>query len=270
MRKSAPCLALLQRTAPIRPGRRKSLTVSTRCRCITAGKLTGLEDLRADSSTSSNTSAFSQNTSPMRPSLSRAHRSGSLAIAKPLSVDRSAEHQITGSAEERELHVRSLLADKAISVKAAPPGTQRDKLRTLWVRQWSAVSLIRRAKLTLRLHLCYKEAHGYTVPRQGLYASYELSCKEYGVKAINSASFGKAVRNAYPSIRTRRLGHRGNSKYHYVALRPAIRLEAMRLNEYGDSSGQVHRFGVMCFRLTAANGTSRPRTGLWGSTRSRG
>lgn len=90
----------------------------------------------ADGRTSSNTSVFSQNASPMRPSLSRAHRSGSLAIAKRASFDRFAEQQITGSAEERELHVRSLLADKANSVKNAAPGTQQDKLRTLWVRQW--------------------------------------------------------------------------------------------------------------------------------------
>ena len=77
------------------------------------------------------------------------------------------------------------------------------------------------------------------MPRQGLYNSYSLSCEEYGVRPINSASFGKAVKAAFPGIKTRRLGHRGNSKYHYVSLRPSIRIEAMRLNEFGDSSGYV-------------------------------
>lgn len=88
--------------------------------------------------------------------------------------------------------------------------------------------------------MSYSQHANSTVPRQGLYHSYTLSCDEYGVRPINSASFGKAVRHAFPGIKTRRLGNRGNSKYHYISLRPAIRLEAMRLNEYGDSSGQHH------------------------------
>lgn len=33
------------------------------------------------------------------------------------------------------------------------------------------------------------------------------------------------------------LGTDDNSKYHYVAIRPAVRVEAERLNQYGDSSG---------------------------------
>ena len=108
--------------------------------------------------------------------------------------------------------------------------------------------------LEFRLRLSYTQDVNSTVPRQGLYHSYTTSCAEYGVKPINSASFGKAVRNAFAGIKTRRLGVRGNSyvlnplrdsnadllsrrKYHYVSLRPAIRVEAERLNHFGDSSG---------------------------------
>lgn len=82
--------------------------------------------------------------------------------------------------------------------------------------------------------------NGFTVPRQGLYHSYTMSCKDFGLRPINSASFGKVVRSTFLGIRTRRLGVRGNSKYHYVSLRPAISTEAQRLNAYGDSSGQLH------------------------------
>lgn len=67
-----------------------------------------------------------------------------------------------------------------------------------------------------------------------------MSCKDFGLRPINSASFGKVVRSTFLGIRTRRLGVRGNSKYHYVSLRPAISTEAQRLNAYGDSSGQLH------------------------------
>lgn len=35
---------------------------------------------------------------------------------------------------------------------------------------------------------------------------------------LNPASFGKLVRIIFPGIQTRRLGQRGESKYHYVDL----------------------------------------------------
>lgn len=63
----------------------------------------------------------------------------------------------------------------------------------------------------VRLQLSYEHSIGFTVPRQALYHSYSISCQEYGMRPINSASFGKAMRNAYPGIKTRRLGNRGNS-----------------------------------------------------------
>lgn len=38
------------------------------------------------------------------------------------------------------------------------------------------------------------------------------------MQTLNPASFGKLVRIIFPNIVTRRLGVRGNSKYHYVDL----------------------------------------------------
>jgi regulatory factor X len=38
------------------------------------------------------------------------------------------------------------------------------------------------------------------------------------VQPLNPASFGKLVRVIFPGIQTRRLGIRGESKYHYVDL----------------------------------------------------
>ena len=180
--------------------------------------------------------------SPMKTSLSRAHRSSSYALKPKASLDFRPEIRLVGSAEEKENAVRSTLIQHSERIKAMPEGTQQDKMKNLWVRQWcvycSLLPLYADCQLIqCRLQLSYTHAPGFTVPRQGLYHSYTISCKEYGVRCINSASFGKAVRSAYPGIKTRRLGHRGNSKYHYVSLRPAIRGEAVRLNEFGDSSG---------------------------------
>ena len=108
-----------------------SLMASARCRCIIDGK-PNVDS--AHNRTSSNTSAFSQKASPMRHSLSRAHRNGSLAFQR-LATD-APEFILTGSADERENTVRAALRDKADQVTLAVLGSQQDKARTTWVRHW--------------------------------------------------------------------------------------------------------------------------------------
>jgi regulatory factor X len=89
------------------------------------------------------------------------------------------------------------------------------------------------------------------VPRQGLYFSYRRVCDQYGIPHINTATLGKAIRLCFPTIKTRRLGVRGNSKYHCESndlfcntlplipvfpsdcgIRPATSAEAEWLQEY--------------------------------------
>ena len=36
---------------------------------------------------------------------------------------------------------------------------------------------------------------------------------------MNAASFGKLIRGVFPNLKTRRLGVRGQSKYHYNGIR---------------------------------------------------
>ncbi|KAL7425126.1 hypothetical protein Q5752_000814 [Cryptotrichosporon argae] len=134
--------------------------------------------------------------------------------------------QLRGTPAERQVAVQQDLAETANKVKSIVSAGQQDKARALWVKRW--------------LRLSYSWFNGSTVPRQGLYHSYAATCTEHGLRPINSASFGKIVRATFPGIKTRRLGVRGNSKYHYVAIRPSIPIEAEKLNAYGDSSGQLH------------------------------
>ena len=47
-----------------------------------------------------------------------------------------------------------------------------------------------------------------------MYFSYRRVCDQYGIPHINTATLGKAIRLCFPTIKTRRLGVRGNSKYH--------------------------------------------------------
>ncbi|KAK6439511.1 hypothetical protein LTR95_004279 [Oleoguttula sp. CCFEE 5521] len=57
-----------------------------------------------------------------------------------------------------------------------------------------------------------------SVPRNRVYTQYGTRCGTERVVPLNPASFGKLVRVIFPGIQTRRLGVRGESKYHYVDL----------------------------------------------------
>ncbi|XP_053085955.1 MHC class II regulatory factor RFX1 isoform X1 [Pangasianodon hypophthalmus] len=65
----------------------------------------------------------------------------------------------------------------------------------------------------------YEKAEGVSLPRCTLYYHYLLHCQEAKLEPVNAASFGKLIRSMFVGLRTRRLGTRGNSKYHYYGLR---------------------------------------------------
>ncbi|VDN02937.1 unnamed protein product [Thelazia callipaeda] len=44
-------------------------------------------------------------------------------------------------------------------------------------------------------------------------------CNDNKLEPVNAASFGKLIRSVFHGLRTRRLGTRGNSKYHYYGIR---------------------------------------------------
>ena len=57
-----------------------------------------------------------------------------------------------------------------------------------------------------------------SVRRDRVYCCYAERCGSEHVSVLNPASFGKLVRIIFPNVQTRRLGVRGESKYHYVDL----------------------------------------------------
>ena len=57
------------------------------------------------------------------------------------------------------------------------------------------------------------------IPRNRIYARYVQVCADYGLSPLSPASFGKLVKILYPNITTRRLGMRGQSKYHYCGIK---------------------------------------------------
>ncbi|KAM4888895.1 DNA-binding protein RFX2 isoform 1-T1 [Thomomys bottae] len=65
----------------------------------------------------------------------------------------------------------------------------------------------------------YETAEGVSLPRSSLYNHYLRHCQEHKLDPVNAASFGKLIRSVFMGLRTRRLGTRGNSKYHYCGIR---------------------------------------------------
>jgi hypothetical protein len=66
----------------------------------------------------------------------------------------------------------------------------------------------------------YEAAEGHSVLRSELYGHYLDYCQANGLGGVNAASFGKLLRGVFSEITTRRLGMRGQSKYHYCGIRP--------------------------------------------------
>ncbi len=57
------------------------------------------------------------------------------------------------------------------------------------------------------------------VPRNRIFAKYASICANNHLKPLGQAAFGKLVKGIFPDITTRRLGTRGQSKYHYCGIR---------------------------------------------------
>ena len=79
----------------------------------------------------------------------------------------------------------------------------------------------------------YETAEGVSLPRSTLYNHYLKHCNESKQDPVNAASFGKLIRSVFLGLRTRRIGTRGNSKYHYYGIRVK---PTSHLNGFDDSS----------------------------------
>ncbi|ELT87881.1 hypothetical protein CAPTEDRAFT_108705, partial [Capitella teleta] len=64
----------------------------------------------------------------------------------------------------------------------------------------------------------YERAEGVCLPRCILYTHYQEFCKKEKFEAVGAATFGKLLRQRFPRVTTRRLGTRGQSKYHYYGI----------------------------------------------------
>ena len=105
----------------------------------------------------------------------------------------------------------------AANVRAATTTSASDRAKQIFVQAWCVYSFsfqLLYGSVIPRLTANYAPYPDGNVPRQGLYFSYRRVCDQYGIPHINTATLGKAIRLCFPTIKTRRLGVRGNSKYH--------------------------------------------------------
>lgn len=61
--------------------------------------------------------------------------------------------------------------------------------------------------------------HSSVVPRNRIYARYVQLCANFNLSPLAPANFGKVLRILFPNLKTRRLGMRGKSKYHYCGIK---------------------------------------------------
>lgn len=84
------------------------------------------------------------------------------------------------------------------------PRTLPNDIRTNFVAFW--------------LMKLYEPHETNSIPRSMVYETYLNGASEQSIEAVNAATFGKIIRAVFPTLRTRRLGTRGNSKYHYYGI----------------------------------------------------
>lgn len=99
------------------------------------------------------------------------------------------------------------LKELATRVREDENGPKAERARQILGMRWLLTSCERASDTSV------------AVPRNRVYARYVSMCANERIKPLNPASFGKLVRLMYPEIKTRRLGVRGHSKYHYCGIK---------------------------------------------------
>ncbi|KAJ4366788.1 hypothetical protein N0V83_007313 [Neocucurbitaria cava] len=132
-------------------------------------------------------------------------------MAPPMDAEDKKKKGSTSGAATNDKELRQLLnqnegrnlKDVAAEVIQNDRTSKAEKSKQLFAMLWLK-SVCRLAKTS--------------VPRNRVYSKYAERCGTDRVIPLNPASFGKLVRVIFPGIQTRRLGVRGESKYHYVDL----------------------------------------------------
>lgn len=106
----------------------------------------------------------------------------------------------------------------------------------------------------------YETAEGVSLPRSTLYNHYMRHCNEHKLDAVNAASFGKLIRSVFTGLRTRRLGTRGNSKYHYYGIRLKPGSSLVTTNEEKPHTSNSSQANAVTHQSNSGVGKARKST----------
>ncbi|GFW62272.1 DNA-binding protein RFX5 [Trichonephila clavipes] len=71
----------------------------------------------------------------------------------------------------------------------------------------------------------FEEDPDVSLPKQEVYNEYQAYCQMAGNDCLCAADFGKVMKQIFPTVKPRRLGTRGNSRYCYSGLRKISKLK---------------------------------------------
>lgn len=143
---------------------------------------------------------------------------GHLGAPRPVASRSSANNEL----EMRQLFGANRhrnLQDVAGELHGNERGPNSERTRQVFAMLWYASAChrgpVHADPASSRINSVCSKGKG-SVPRGRVYANYASRCATERITVLNPASFGKLVRVLFPGLKTRRLGVRGESKYHYV------------------------------------------------------
>lgn len=92
-----------------------------------------------------------------------------------------------------------------------------------------------------------------SLPKQEVYDEYRAFCQANRFEPLCVADFGKAMKHAFPCIKPRRLGQRGNSRYCYSGLRKKYKIQPPNLPDIQQQQQQQQQGGEQILYCNASN-----------------
>ncbi|KAK9430051.1 hypothetical protein V1505DRAFT_422018 [Lipomyces doorenjongii] len=148
-------------------------------------------------------------------SISQSHNMDTLRNVSPVSAA-SRKRKLSGQTEDPDQELRR--HSEALVDRPLEELSQRVRSEDIVNSQSSASERSRQVfGLVWLMKTCQVSPHN-AIPRNRIYARYAEICAHHKIKPLNPAAFGKLVKLLFPEIKTRRLGVRGKSKYHYCGI----------------------------------------------------
>jgi regulatory factor X 1/2/3 len=106
----------------------------------------------------------------------------------------------------------------------------------------------------------YEAADGICLACCTVYDHYRSYCKENKVDPVNQPSFGKIVRSVFLGLKTRRLGTRGNTKYHFCGIRAICRPASNTTLEETSAAFHLKQAPEKSYNYLSSSGISESAT----------